>query len=109
MPSTAVAQAQPVQQLPLFDLPQARRRDPATSHQAAASAKELQAQHHRVIVDCLKRHGALGKDGIAARTGLTGVAVARRTAELERAGLIQPTGKTVLSTAGRPEREWRAA
>ena len=53
--------------------------------------------------------GALGKDGIAARTGLTGVAVARRTAELQRAGLIQPTGKTVLSTAGRPEREWKVA
>jgi hypothetical protein len=97
-------------QLPLFGLePQARRSDPPTSHQAAASARELQAQHHQVIVACLKRHGALGKDGIAARTGLTGVAVARRTAELQRAGLIQPTGKTVLSTAGRPEREWKAA
>jgi hypothetical protein len=109
MPSTAVVQTQSVQQLPLFDLPQARRCDPVTSHQAAASAKELQAQHHRVIVDCLRRHGALGKDGIAARTGLTGVAVARRTAELERAGLIKHTGKTVLSTAGRPEREWKVA
>jgi hypothetical protein len=104
-----IAQTQPAQQLPLFDLPQARRSDPPTSHQAAASARELQAQHHRVIVACLKRHGPLGKDGIAARTGLTGVAVARRTAELERAGFIQPTGKTVLSTAGRHEREWRAA
>lgn len=93
----------------LFELPLARRTDPVTSHQAAAKAQELQAQHHQVIVACLTRHGALGKDGIAARTGLTGVAVARRTAELERAGLIQPTGKTVLSTAGRHEREWRAA
>ena len=68
----------------------------------------MQAQHHAIIVGCLKRHGALGKDGIAARTGLTGVAVARRTAELLRAGLIRPTGKNVLSTAGRPEREWEA-
>ena len=81
-----------VNQMALFDMPAARRRDPFTSHQAAASAKELQAQHHRTIVGCLKRHGPLGKDGIAARTGLTGVAVARRTAELARAGLIQPTG-----------------
>ena len=105
-----IAQTQPAQQLALFDIsPLARRTDPATSHQAAASAKELQAQHHRVIVACLKRHGPLGKDGVASRTGLTGVAVARRTAELQRAGLIQPTGKTVLSTAGRPEREWEVA
>lgn len=88
--------------------PMARRSDPETSHMAATSAKQLQAQHHGLIVKCLKRHGALGKDGIAARTGLTGVAVARRTAELLRAGLIRPTGKNVLSTAGRPEREWEA-
>jgi hypothetical protein len=61
-----------------------------------------------MIVDCLKRHGPLGKDGIAARCRLTGVAVARRTVELQRALLIRPTGKTVPSTAGRPEREWEA-
>ena len=93
----------------VFDAPMARRSDPETSHIAAANAKQLQAQHHGIIVAALERHGSLGKDGIAARTGLTGVAVARRTAELLRAGLIRPTGKTVLSTAGRPEREWEAA
>lgn len=94
-----------------FDLgePLARSRDPHTSHLAAASAKELQARHHRLILDCLKQHGPHGKDGIAARTQLTGVAVARRTVELARAGLIKETGRTVLSTAGRQEREWAIA
>lgn len=88
--------------------PAARRHDPATSHAAAAAARELQARHHRQIVDCLKAHGPLGKDGIAARTSLDGVAVCRRLAELQRLRLIEPTGRTVNSTAGRAEREWRA-
>lgn len=56
----------------------------------------------------MQQHGALGKDGIAQRTNLDGVAVARRLTELQRAGLICTTGKTVQSTAGRAEREWAA-
>lgn len=88
--------------------PLARSSDPSTSHGAADQAKELQARHQRYIVDCLAEHGPLSKDGIAARTRLTGVAVARRTVELERAGLIRLTGRKVPSTAGRPEREWEA-
>lgn len=92
----------------IFDAPLARRSDPVTSHLAAASARDLQRQHQSLIVAALKQHGPLGKDGIAARTKLTGVAVARRTVELQRAGLIRPTGKTVASAAGRPEREWEA-
>jgi predicted ArsR family transcriptional regulator len=89
--------------------PLARRTDPATSHQAASQAKELRIRHHGVIMACLFRHGPLGKDGIAARTRLDGVAVCRRLTELERAGLIVQTGKNVQSTAGRAEREWRVA
>jgi predicted ArsR family transcriptional regulator len=97
-------------QLSLLDsTPRARRTDPITSHEAAASAKDLQAKHHRLIVACLKEHGPLGKDGIAARTSITGVAVCRRLSELEHGGLIAPTGRTVKSTAGRNEREWRSA
>jgi hypothetical protein len=92
-----------------FDVPMARSSDPSTSHAAADAAKELQAKHHRIIVACLREHGPLGKDGIAARSRLDGVAVARRTTELHRAGLIRETGKKVLSTAGRLEREWAVA
>jgi hypothetical protein len=91
-----------------LDPPQARVLDPATSHEAAASAKELQARHCSLILCCLLTSGPLGKDGVAARTKLTGVAVARRTIEMERAGLIRPTGRKVPSTAGRLEREWEA-
>lgn len=87
--------------------PRARNGDPVTSHIAAAHAGEFQAQHQSRIVAALKRHGPLGKDGVAALTGITGVAVARRTVELYRAGVIKPTGRTVPSLAGRPEREWK--
>lgn len=89
--------------------PGARVNDPATSHQAAAQAKELAARHHRIILACLEAHGPAGKDRIAALTSLTGVAVCRRLSELHKAGRITTTGRTVTSTAGRAEREWRLA
>lgn len=95
-------------QLALLDEPpRARSTDPATSHQAAASAKELQAKHHREILRALELYGPSGKDRIAALTRLTGVQVCRRLVELERAGSIEATGKKVHSTAGRAEREWK--
>lgn len=87
--------------------PAARRTDPATSHVAAESAKDLRDRHQGVILACLKAHGPLGKDGIAARTRLDGVQVCRRLTELQRAGYIEPTGATVPSTAGREERQWK--
>ena len=92
-----------------FDLvePLARRTDPDTSHQAARQAKELAAMHQRTILACLEAHGPLGKDGIGARTQLTGHAVGKRMAELQRMGLVTLTGRNVPSTAGRAEREWR--
>ncbi len=92
-----------------LDLPQARAFDPSTSHAAASAARSLQAQHADQILACLRKHGAMGKDGIASRTKLDGVQVCRRLIELERAGLAATTGKTVPSTSGRQEREWAAA
>lgn len=94
-----------------FDLgePRARSTDPVTSHLAASTAKELQARHHRIILECLRQYGPLGKDGIAARTRLDGVQTCRRLTELSRVGQIKETGRTVPSTAGRQEREWVVA
>ena len=89
--------------------PRARRRDPITSHLAAEQAKQLRQRHHNLILAALRTHGEQGKDGIAARTSLTGVQVCRRLDELHHMGLIRLTGKTVMSTAGRAEREWAAA
>lgn len=86
--------------------PAARRTDPATSHQAAAQARELAAAHQRAILAALEAHGAMGKDRIAMHAGLDGVAVCRRLTELERMGLVCLTGRIVQSNSGRNEREW---
>ncbi|MES2958480.1 MAG: hypothetical protein V4792_09840 [Pseudomonadota bacterium] len=92
----------------LLDEPRARSRarDPITSKLAAAAAKDLQRAHCDEILAALRKFGALGKDGLAARTRMDGTAIARRLPEMERAGLVAPTGRTVMSTAGRVEREW---
>ena len=87
--------------------PRVRNTDPLTSWQAAGSAKDLASRYARLIVDCLEKYGALGKDGIAAQTGLESMQVARRLHELERDGEIKLTGKVVKSKSGRMEREWR--
>ncbi|SHN40310.1 hypothetical protein [Rhizobacter sp. OV335] len=100
-------------QLTLADVDQpralARRSDPTTSHLAAQSAAELQLTHFTVILTCLKKHGPLGKDGIAARSRLDGVQICRRLVQLERKGFVKQTGNLVPSTSGRPEREWALA
>jgi DNA-binding MarR family transcriptional regulator len=91
----------------LFARPLSRRGDPATSHAAAARAADLKAAHQRIVLEALRKFGAMGKDAIAARTRLDSTQIGRRLAEIERAGLIEPTGRTVQSLAGRQEREWR--
>lgn len=92
-----------------LDEPRARKSNPATSHEAAISAKELQAQHCRTIVGALKRYGPSGVDRIAALTKLNNHQVGKRMVELERAGLAKLTGQNVKSLSGRDQREWMAA
>ena len=48
-----------------FDHPRVRNSDPMTSWMAAGSAKDLAKAHATKIIQCLKDHGSLGKDGIA--------------------------------------------
>ena len=91
------------------EFPRVRANDPVTSFQAAESIKDSVSEHHQIILDCLIKHGALGKDGIAARTNLDGNQVARRMNEMRVLGLVMLTGNTVKSNTGRNEREWQAA
>lgn len=86
----------------------ARSSDPATSHAAAAQAGRLANKHQRQIVAALLE-GPLGASGIAVRCGLMPVQVNRRINELAKAGAIVETGRTVTSSSGRGEREWRSA
>ena len=88
------------------DFPRVRTTDPLTSFEAAEAIKPVVSQHHQVILECLQKHGALGKDGIAALTNLDGNQVARRLNEMKVLGFIHLTGKTVKSNSGRNEREW---
>ena len=101
--------AVPLQHLQPITAPKARRADPSTSHAAADQARDLTKRHHSIILACLRAHGPMGKDAIAARANLTGVQVCRRLAELgpDGSNMIKPTGKTVVSTSGRGEREWQ--
>jgi len=88
----------------LFDLfKRARSTDPVTSFEAAEINPE---KHFAMIVECLKQHGPLGKDGIASRLNLESSAVSRRLPELQKMGLVKLTGNIVKSSKGRNEREW---
>ena len=83
-----------------------RNTDPVTSWMAADQANNLAKDHAIIIVDCLQRNGALGKDGIMLLTKLDRNQISRRLPELERQGLIKQTGQLVKSLANRLEREW---
>ena len=84
----------------------ARQTDPWTSHVAASRAREFAGGHIGTILACLQDHGPQTIDEIAKRTHLTSVQVARRTADMQRLKLAEPTGSTRLSASGRPERVW---
>jgi hypothetical protein len=91
---------------PLNLFPRVKKDDPITSFEAADLIKKSVPEHYKIISDCLKEHGPLGKDGIAAKTSLDGNQIARRLNEMKVLGLIFLTGNTVKSNSGRNEREW---
>lgn len=91
----------------MFKFFRARATDAITSFQAADSIKDVAKMHQDVIVAGLQRFGPMGKDQIAANTGLQPNQVSRRLSELEKIGFIELTGQTVKSDSGRQEREWR--
>lgn len=64
--------------------------------------------HHSIVVKCLRDHGPLGKDGISRITGLDVNQCSRALPILQRQGLVELTGYTVMSDSKRPERQWRA-
>ena len=91
---------------PLDLFPRVRKDDPITSFEAADSIKEVSAKHYKIILECLKEYGPLGKDGIARMTNLESNQVARRMNEMKVLGLVFLTGNTVKSNSARKEREW---
>lgn len=87
----------------------ARNTDPSTSHTAASMAKKRINHHHNQIVGALFVGGPMGCDSIAWAWGdVSGHQVSRRMKELEKAGRVELTGRTVTSFSGRQQREWQA-
>ena len=68
--------------------PRARRRDPATSRDAAQAVRQAAASHRARILAALEAAGTLGATYVelAGATGLPPVAVGRRLHELRRMG-----------------------
>jgi transcription initiation factor IIE alpha subunit len=91
---------------PLNLFPRVRKDDPITSYEASDKVN-FSGEHYDIILDCLTKHGPLGKDGIATRTFLDGNQVARRLSEMSKLNFIELTGETVKSNSNRKEREWR--
>lgn len=87
----------------------ARRRDPITSHEAAASMRDAAAQQTARVLQALRDLGEAGAEQIAARCGLDAYAVRKRLPEAQRAGLAVPTGGVRTTSTGRSERVWRLA
>jgi hypothetical protein len=86
----------------------ARASDPSTSYVAARMARAFAGTQCDLIEQALRKHGPASKDQLAAWLRLDGVAIARRLADLQKAGRAVPTDARRLSAAGRPERVWRA-
>jgi len=86
--------------------PKARKRDPQTSHDAAASMKVAATAQAVKVLMVLRQHGPLGAEQIAILSGLDKFQVCRRLPELYAAGLVAPTGETRKTVAGRQERVW---
>lgn len=84
-------------------MPLARNTDPATSHEAAASAEPLAKRHRRIIFDTLKAAEpvALAGEEIADSCGLSYWQVMRRMSELERENKIFCTSLTHMNRSGR--------
>jgi predicted Rossmann fold nucleotide-binding protein DprA/Smf involved in DNA uptake len=75
-----------------FEPVRARRSDPATSQRAASRVERFASGHFAKILAALDRAPGSYRE-IAARAELEPVAVARRMAELETAGLVRRAGE----------------
>lgn len=97
-----------MQQLDMLDEPRklARTSDPTTSQAAADRVREFAPAHREQILAALRRFGPMTVDRIAAITRLQSQQINKRTSDMRRAGLIEPTGREFPSNSGRPEREW---
>jgi predicted ArsR family transcriptional regulator len=87
----------------------ARRTDPQTSHDAAASIEPAKQKHYTIILECMKQLGAMTADEIATHSTLQTQQVNKRLPELLAAKSVKLTGQNRPSLSGRPARVWALA
>lgn len=80
-----------MEQLSIFSPPRARKRDPLTSHRAAAKVNEFAESHRSRILAAMTE--PVTPREIAERTGMDYVAVQRRMKEIQTLGLAELTGE----------------
>jgi predicted transcriptional regulator len=78
----------------------ARRDDPQTSKDAAASVNQFGNEAHQTILRAIVIHGPMTFYEIAHHTGLRPDQVWRRLSELHKMGLIEPLMEDVMSPDG---------
>jgi DNA-binding IclR family transcriptional regulator len=88
-------------------MPKARRTDPQTSHEAAASMRRAATAQAATVLGALKRLRKAGAEQISELCNLPAYTVRKRLPELFEAGLAEPTGNTRKTLSGRSERVWR--
>lgn len=71
----------------------ARRNDPVTSHLAAKRSERFAESHAGRILAALREHGPMSAERLYDFTGLTIVQADRRLPEMQRMGLVRPTGR----------------
>jgi len=87
----------------------ARASDPITSHQAAAQAPDVTANHIPRILEALGEYGPMGASMICYVANLDKNQISRRLKKMQKMGLIELTGNIVKSHSNRNEREWQLA
>jgi hypothetical protein len=96
------------QQALTFD---ARVSDPSTSHGAAEENRPRRSKHRQLVLDALVRAGQHGLTDfeLGAIVGLQPTSCGKRRLDLQRDGLVEPTGDRRPSPTGTPALVWRAS
>ena len=79
----------------------ARTENPATSHAAAAAARDLRADHHRLILDVMRCGEDWTADEVAIHCHLDRHQIGRRLGELEKHLLVRKSGRQRPTATGR--------
>ncbi len=96
-----------VEQLTLDDAPLVRRSDPDTSHTAAAAqTPQRRSRGQFLVLTALANHGPLTDFDHAQINGLGQTSAGKRRLELQRQGLVEPTGQRRPSPTGSPAKVW---